>query len=86
MIRTQIQLPDRLYHRLKRLAELEETSLADVLRRAGERELAAHPEIENAPQAWDLPLPQALGIKASVPPEDWRLLANEPQVASPRRP
>lgn len=75
MIRTQLQLPDELYKRLKRLAKLQETSLADVLRRAGERELAAHPEIEASPKEWTLPKPRRLGIKRTVPVEDWRLHA-----------
>ena len=79
MIRTQIQLPERLYLRLKRLAELQETSLAEVLRRAGERELAAHPEIENSEERWELPAPRSLGIRREVPVSDWRLLANEPE-------
>jgi hypothetical protein len=85
MIRTQIQLPDVLYHRLKRLAELQETSLAEVLRRAGERELAAHPELERADADWELAPPRSLGIKRDVPVEDWRLLANDPELPKPTR-
>jgi len=80
MVRTQIQLPDELYKKLKRLAELQETSLADVLRRAGERELAAHPEVESAPAAWQPPAPRALGIKRDVAVQDWRLIANDPSL------
>lgn len=86
MIRTQIQLPERLYRRLKRLAELEESSLAAILRRAGEREIAAHPELEKAAGTWEPPAAQALGIRADIPVEQWRLLANEPErVDSVRR-
>jgi predicted transcriptional regulator len=80
MTRTQIQLPDELYRKLKHLAELQETSLADVLRRAGERELAAHPEIESAPSRWEPPAPRALGIKREIAVQDWRLLANDPSL------
>jgi hypothetical protein len=59
---------------------VQETSLAEVLRRAGERELAAHPELEQANTRWELPPPRALGIKRAVAVEDWRLLANEPEL------
>ncbi|MBN1960967.1 MAG: antitoxin [Deltaproteobacteria bacterium] len=77
MIRTQIQLPDRLYNSLKRLAELQETSLADIIRRATEKEILAHPEIDTISAKWSLPTPRALGIRKEVPVQDWRLLANE---------
>ena len=78
MIRTQIQLPDVLYRKLKKLAEIQETSLAEILRRAGEHELAAHPDIESAAIEWTLPPPVDLGIRSNVPASEWRLLANEP--------
>ena len=77
MVRTQIQLPDELHHKLKRLAELQETSLAEILRRAGEREVAAHPELDRAPQVWEPPTPRAVGIRDDVPVDQWRSLANE---------
>ncbi len=77
MIRTQIQLPDNLYRRLRRLADLQEISLAEVIRRAGERELSEHPELEELDQAWHLPAPRALGIRKEISVEDWRLLAND---------
>ena len=78
MIRTQIQLPEELYKRLKKLAEVQETSLAEVIRRAGEREVAAHPELDGAPHNWEPPAPRELGIKPEVQSEHLRLLANEP--------
>ena len=40
MIKTQIQIPDDLYRRVKRLAESQEWSLAETLRRAAELLLA----------------------------------------------
>ncbi len=82
MVRTQIQLPEKLYRKLKRLAKLQETSLAEVLRRAGEREVAAHPEIDEAPDVWEPPEPRELGIRSDVPVEQWRLLANDPPASS----
>ena len=77
MVRTQIQLPDRLHRRLKAIAEYEETSMAEIIRRAGECFLAVHPEMGAAPQAW-LP-PQAADMGRLLAPESrWRELANEP--------
>ena len=76
MKRTQIQLPDKLYERLKRLAEEEETSLADIIRRAGEYYSSRHPELESVETEWDIPEPEALGEFLS-PEEEWRLLGNE---------
>ena len=76
MKRTQIQLPDRLYDRLKERASREETSLADILRRAGEYYLSVHPDSDAGVPQWSLPEPEELGEFLS-PEEDWRLLGNE---------
>jgi len=43
MIKTQIQLPDDLYHDLKRLAGEKEWSLAETMRRSAEEFLARYP-------------------------------------------
>lgn len=80
MIRTQIQLPDRLHRRLKAVAECEETSLADVIRRAGECFLAVHPEMGGAPQTWSPPKAADMG-RLLAPESNWRELANEPTGA-----
>ena len=79
MVRTQVQLPEGLYQRLKRLAERQKTSLAEVIRRASERELAAHPEIETAPEVWTPPRRAGSGSAARFP---WRSGASWPM--SPR--
>ena len=76
MKRTQIQLPDKLYKRLKERAAREETTLADILRRAGEHYLMLHPEADRDRFDWDVPAPENLGEFLS-PDEDWRLFANE---------
>ena len=77
MVRTQIQLPDRLHRRLKAVAERDETSLADVIRRAGEYFLAVHPELGGAPRAWSPPEAVDMG-RLLAPESHWRELANEP--------
>jgi metal-responsive CopG/Arc/MetJ family transcriptional regulator len=69
MRRTQIQLPDVLYNRLKTLAKNEETSLAEIIRRAAEYMLLIHPD-------WNPPEPEDLGEFRSHE-SDWRILANE---------
>jgi hypothetical protein len=77
MIRTQIQLPDKLYHRLKRLAESEETSLANIIRKAGEYLIAARPDGGCDTGTWEAPRPRKLGISRAVPCSEWKLVANE---------
>ncbi len=76
MRRTQIQLPDTLYDRLKVLAKNEETSLAEIIRRAAEYMLLLHPEYENTQRDWNPPAPEDLGEFRSHE-SDWRILANE---------
>jgi hypothetical protein len=78
MKRMQLQLPDWLYERLKRLAAQQEISLAEILRRGAEYMLSLHPEPAGSDFEWHLPEPMDLGpFKASE--EQWRVLANEPE-------
>jgi len=58
MTRTQIQLPDPLYHDLKRIAEEQDWSLAEVLRRASELYVSRFPERKQT----DWKLPEALDL------------------------
>jgi hypothetical protein len=66
MTRTQIQLPDPLYRQLKRIAEEQDWSLAEVLRRAGELYAQRYPEREGTSNPWKLPDAVDLG-EAKVP-------------------
>lgn len=43
MIRTQIQMPDRLHHEIQRVAEQQEWSISEVIRRAAEAYVARFP-------------------------------------------
>jgi hypothetical protein len=61
MIRTQIQLPNEVHERLKRLAQAKEWSLAETLRRAAEEFLGRYPPPENIVIDWKLPEPMHLG-------------------------
>jgi hypothetical protein len=74
MTRTQIQLPDALYARAKRIARQHEISLAELVRRGLEHMIELYPD-EKSEDRWELPSPRSLG-DFSAPPEDWRELAN----------
>lgn len=74
MVRTQIQLPDRLYDELKALAAKHEWSLAETIRRAAEDFLATYPGIRVCEVDYELPLLR-LG-EVLVSDEDMREIAN----------
>lgn len=63
MVRTQIQLPDELYAKVKRLAQVKEWSLAETLRRAAEELLDHYPQagLGFGGEDWSLPEPMDLG-------------------------
>jgi hypothetical protein len=71
MTRTQIQLPDALYAQAKRLAEREEMSLAELVRRGLEHMLRVYRADETPEAEWQLPQPLPLG-EFLTPVEDWR--------------
>ena len=55
MTRTQIQFPDPLYQRLKAIAEEQDWSLAEVMRKAAEHFVTRFPEQPLARAAWQFP-------------------------------
>jgi hypothetical protein len=58
MIRTQIQLPDQLYKEVQRVAETQEWSIAEVIRRGAEAITRAYPPIKKKrANPWRLPPP-----------------------------
>ena len=66
MVRTQIQLPDALYARVKRVAEQREISLAELVRRGLEAildQLPAHPA---GAGAWSLPVARVGHVKVPL--------------------
>lgn len=71
MVRTQIQLPDALYAQAKRLAEREEMSLAELVRRGLEHMLRVYRADVTPDAEWHLPEPLPLG-GFLAPVEDWR--------------
>jgi hypothetical protein len=63
MVRTQIQLPEEVYLRAKRLAEAREISLAELTRRGLEYILSVYTPEPVATNEWQLPKPRRLGWK-----------------------
>ncbi len=55
MTRTQIQFPDPLYQRLKTIAEQQDWSLAEVMRKAAEHFVSRFPEPGRSRSAWSFP-------------------------------
>ncbi len=66
MTRTQIQLPDELYKRAKRVAAQREISLAEMTRRGLELFLARVPENSASKGRWRLPRVDGGGIKVPL--------------------
>jgi hypothetical protein len=78
MVKTQIQIPDELYRRVKRLAESQEWSLAETLRRAAELLLTVRsPEGSVDGAAWRLDPPANTQLRADpFADPDWRMHAS----------
>ncbi len=55
MTRTQIQFPDPLYQRLKEIAERQDWSLSEVMRKAAEHFITRFPEEPKPREVWRFP-------------------------------
>ena len=55
MTRTQIQFPDPLYQRLKEIAERQDWSLSEVMRKAAEHFISRFPEDTKPKAVWRFP-------------------------------
>lgn len=76
MVKTQIQIPDRLYREAKRIAEENEMSFAEVVRRGIEAIVQHFPSGRQRATEWRPPKPQNLG-RALAPEEEWTPLSHE---------
>ena len=89
MIKTQIQLPDRLYREAKRVAEEREMSLAEVLRRGVEYITRVYPPLSATEgQAWSIPKAVHTKLRRGVTLDSLRDLAaadEEPRLPVARR-
>lgn len=66
MTRTQIQLPDPLYRRVKAFAAERELSLAEITRRGIEMFLDRYPRQPTANAGWKLPKVDGGGIRVPL--------------------
>ena len=74
MTRTQIQLPDDVFARAKKLCEAREISLAELARRGIEYILSVYTPEPDANREWQPPKPRKLGWKG-LTDEDLKLEA-----------
>lgn len=75
MTRTQVQLPDALFARVRRFAEVRESSLAEVCRNALELYVNVHAAegVEEEPVRWKPPVCRSTGLAADpFADADWR--------------
>ncbi|NBX30241.1 antitoxin [bacterium] len=63
MQKTQIQLPDELYRKVKAFAAQREWSLAETFRRAVEQLFERYPQAPASPGDWDVPRIRRAGWK-----------------------
>ena len=65
MVKTQVQIPDELFARAKKVAAQKEWSFAEIVRRGLEQMVLRHPEGSSSPPSgWKLPDPVDLGLDA----------------------
>jgi len=61
MIRTQIQLPEPLFNRLKRIADERDWSFAELVRRGMESYASTFPNTPAKPEQWSFPVLRGSG-------------------------
>lgn len=77
MVRTQIQLPERLYQEVKKISSERELSLAELTRRGLEYVVSIYlPKKGGKTEKWTLPEAIDLGGRPLVSESNWRELAN----------
>jgi hypothetical protein len=82
MIKTQIQLPDELYHQAKAIAEQRECSLAEVIRRGIEYMTTLYP-VRTSTTPWQLPRLESSQFVSHFDDLNLRELAAEEEVRKP---
>ena len=79
MIKTQVQLPDRLYYQAKAIAAQREWSFAEVVRRGLESMVLAYP-VEGGSKGWEIPVLAAEVFVAEFDRLDLRAIAEEEEL------
>ena len=74
MVKTQVQIPDELYHDTKKIAKHYEMSFAEVVRRGLEKMRHSYPLRKNA-GPWEPPKPRKLGWRRDFSPEELKEIA-----------
>jgi len=69
-------LPDDLYQELKRVANQQEWSFAETVRRGAEYIVRVYPSGQSKPNDWSLPPGLDLGLPLA-PQEEWTRLSHE---------
>lgn len=69
MTRTQIQLPEPLFGRLKQIARVRDVSVAEVIRRGMELYTQSCPEVDSSTSAWTMPVLRGSGGHLMDPAE-----------------
>lgn len=80
MIKTQVQLPDQLYHKAKAIAEQREWSLAEVVRRGIEYMAIAYP-VEQSTAGWEIPILDAASFDPNFDKLDFKALAESEELS-----
>jgi len=76
MIKTQVQIPDDLFHRAKAVAADRECSFAEVVRRGLEYMAEVHPPGRIPGKEWRVPEPHDLG-PFLLPDDQWTEAAHK---------
>jgi hypothetical protein len=76
MIKTQVQIPDELFDKAKRVAAAKEWSFAEIVRRGLEYMTRVNPPRRESAKRWRLPEPVPMG-QPLVPEADWTTLSHE---------
>jgi hypothetical protein len=66
MVRTQIQLPDEVFKRARRMCRTREISFAELARRGIEELLTQYSETAVVKEAWTLPSLEGVEVKVSL--------------------
>ncbi len=80
MIKTQVQLPDQLYHKAKAIAEQREWSLAEVVRRGIEYMAIAYP-VHETTGGWELPVLQGSDFDPNFDQLDLKALSESEELS-----
>ena len=80
MVKTEVQIPDDLYHKIKLIAKTREMSFAEVIRRGAEYMTSVYPVDKEISNNWELPQISTLVCEESNNPYYLRDLSREDEV------